>query len=207
MNRGKIVILSGPSGSGKTTLHQKLLSSPAFKKTLVKSLSATTRAARQGEKNGRDYLFLTKKEFLTKRERGQFLESMQVFDNFYGTPKDKVDAALEKGKNVLLCIDVQGAAFVSKQRKDVIKIFIKTPTLKDLRKRLQKRGTENAQSLDLRLKIAKDELKQASAYNYVVVNDSLSRAYRQLAQILKKEFLKSSVKLEVPAKATPRKQF
>lgn len=189
MKCGKIVILSGPSGSGKTTLHQKLLESPAFKRKLVRSLSATTRPPRSGEKNGRDYLFLSKDEFVARQEAGEFLESMKVFDNYYGTPKDKVDAALARGQNVLLCIDVKGAAHVSRQRKEALKIFIKTPTLADLKKRLQKRGTENAASLKLRLKIAKDELKEAPAYDYVVVNDSLHQAYRELASILTKEIL------------------
>ncbi len=189
MNRGRIIILSGPSGSGKTTLHQKLLESPVFKRKLVKSLSATTRSPRSGEKNGRDYLFLSKEEFLAKKKNGDFLECMQVFDNYYGTPKDKVEAALEKGKNVLLCIDVKGAAVVSGKRKDALKIFIKTPTLKELKSRLQKRATEDLKSLNLRLKIAKEELKQARHYDYVVINDTLSRAYRQLAGILRKEIL------------------
>ncbi len=187
MNRGRIIILSGPSGSGKTTLHQKVLQSPIFKGKLVKSLSATTRCPRIGEKNGRDYLFLSKAEFLSREKNGEFLESMQVFDNFYGTPEDKVEVALRKGKNVLLCIDVKGAAIVSEKCPDALKIFIKTPTLKDLKNRLQKRATEDPKSLNLRLKIAKDELKQASRYDYVVVNDTVSRAYRQLAQILRKE--------------------
>lgn len=190
MNCGKIIILSGPSGSGKTTLHEKLLESPAFKGKLVKSLSATTRAPRAGEKNGRDYLFLSKKEFLAKKKNNEFLESMQVFDNYYGTPKDKVQAALEKGKNVLLCIDVKGAALVSRKCKDAVKIFIKTPTLKDLKKRLQKRATEDLKSLNLRLKIAKEELKEVNQYDYVVVNDTLGRAYHQLAQIVCKEICK-----------------
>ena len=194
MKCGKIIILSGPSGSGKTTLHQKILKNPAFKKILVKSLSATTRLPRSGEKDGRDYLFLSKKEFLAKQKRGEFLESMQVFDNYYGTPKKQVDAALKKGKNVLLCIDVKGAAVVSQSRKDALKIFVRTPTLKDLKARLQKRGTENQKSLNLRLKISKEELKEASVYDYVVVNDTLSRAYRELVQILSKEILTSAKK-------------
>ncbi len=187
MNCGKIIILSGPSGSGKTTLHEKLLKSPAFKGKLIKSLSATTRAPRAGEKNGRDYLFLSKKEFLAKKKNDEFLESMQVFDNYYGTPKDKVQGALDKGKNVLLCIDVKGAALVSRRCKDAVKIFIKTPTLKDLKNRLQKRATEDPKELNLRLKIAKEELKEANRYDYIVVNDTLGRAYRQLVQILRKE--------------------
>lgn len=197
-SRGKIVILSGPSGAGKTTLHEKLLASPVFKKSLIRSLSATTRAPRPGEKNGRDYLFLSKEEFLAKQKRGEFLESMKVFDNYYGTPKDKVDAALMKGKNVLLCIDVKGAAYVSRKREDVFKIFVKTPSLAELGRRLKKRGSENAGTLRLRLKIARDEIKQAKFYDHVIVNDKLSQAYRDLARILKNELFKRPVLRPAP---------
>jgi guanylate kinase len=193
MKNGRIVILSGPSGSGKTTLHQKLLKSPSFKMKLVKSLSATTRLPRAGEKNGRDYLFLSKEDFLAKQKRGEFLEFMQVFENYYGTPKDKVDAALKKGKSVLLCIDVQGARVVSEKYPDALLVFVKTPTLADLKKRLSKRGTESAEDFKLRLKVAKDELKEAKNYHHVVVNDTLAHAYRDLTKILNKEIFKKAV--------------
>lgn len=200
MEQGKIIILSGPSGSGKTTLHQKLLQSPAFKGKLVKSLSATTRLPRAGEKNGRDYLFLSKEEFIEKQKRGDFLEFMQVFENYYGTPKDKVDAALKKGKSVLLCIDVKGAKVVSSKYPDAVKVFVKTPTLADLKKRLSKRGTESSKDLELRFKFAKAELKEAKYYDHVVVNDSLAHAYRDLARILNKEIFKKAVLAKSPAK-------
>lgn len=197
MKDGRIIILSGPSGSGKTTLYQKLLKSSVFKGKLVKSISATTRSPRKGERNGKDYLFLSKEEFLTKKKKGLFLESMKVFDNYYGTPKENVKDALKKGKNVLLCIDVQGAAFIRKKCKNALMIFVKTPTLKDLENRLQNRATENSKSLELRLKIAEKELKQASEYDHIVVNDVLARAYRELAKILREEILNSP----------PKKQF
>ena len=190
MTSAKIIILSGPSGAGKTTLHQKLLASPIFKSKLIRSLSATTRLPRKGERNGREYLFLTKEDFVARQEKGDFLESMKVFDNYYGTPRDKVDEALQKGKNVLLCIDVKGAAVVSRNRTDVLKIFIKTPTLRHLKHRLQKRGTEDLETLKLRLKIAREEIKEAHKYDYVVINDSLSHAYRELSRILRKEILR-----------------
>lgn len=189
MKRGRIIILSGPSGSGKTTLYQKLLKDPAFKRKLVKSLSVTTRAARPGEKDGRDYCFISKKQFFSKQKKGEFLESMKVFDNYYGTPQDQIDQNLDKGKNVLLCIDVQGAAVVVRRRKDAVKIFIKTPSLKDLKLRLEQRATEDAEKLKLRLKTAKKELKEVGKYDYVVINDVLSRAYRELARILSAEVL------------------
>ncbi|MCC6758615.1 MAG: guanylate kinase [Candidatus Omnitrophica bacterium] len=200
MEKGKIIILSGPSGSGKTTLHQKLLQSPAFKGKLVKSLSATTRLPRVGEKNGRDYLFLSKEDFLDKQKRGEFLEFMQVFENYYGTPKDKVDAALKKGKSVLLCIDVKGAKVVSSKYPDAVKVFVKTPTLADLKKRLSKRGTESSKDLELRFKFAKAELKEAKHYHHVVVNGSLAHAYRDLARILNKEIFKKAVLAKSAAK-------
>ncbi len=200
MGKGKIIILSGPSGSGKTTLHQKLLQSPAFKGKLVKSLSATTRLPRVGEKNGRDYLFLSKEDFLDKQKRGEFLEFMQVFENYYGTPKDKVDAALKKGKSVLLCIDVKGAKVVSSKYPDAVKVFVKTPTLADLKKRLSKRGTESSKDLELRFKFAKAELKEVKHYHHVVVNGSLAHAYRDLARILNKEIFKKAVLAKSAAK-------
>lgn len=189
MKRGRIIILSGPSGSGKTTLHQKLLKDPAFKRKIVKSLSVTTRDPRQGEKQGRDYCFISKKQFLRKQKKDAFLESMKVFDDYYGTPKDKVDQDLDKGKNVLLCIDVRGAAVVGRRCKDAVKIFIKTPSLKDLKVRLGQRATEDVDKVKLRLKTAKEELKEVGKYDYVITNDVLSRAYRELARILKAEIL------------------
>lgn len=200
MEQGKIIILSGPSGSGKTTLHQKLLQSPAFKGKLIKSLSATTRLPRSGEKHGRDYLFLSKEDFLKKQKQGEFLEFMQVFENYYGTPKEKVDAALKKGKSVLLCIDVQGAKVVSKKYPDALMVFVKTPTLEDLKKRLSKRGTESTEDFTLRLKTAREELKEAKHYHHVVVNDSLAHAYRDLARILNKEIFKKPVLAKSAAK-------
>jgi len=187
MKQGRIIILSGPSGSGKTTLHQKLLKSPAFKNKLVRSLSATTRLPRPGEKEGREYIFLSKKDFFARQKNDEFLESMRVFDNYYGTPKDKVEAALKKGKSVLLCIDVKGARLVSRKRPDALKIFIKTPTLADLKARLKNRGSEDAKTLRLRLKIAKEELREAKHYDHVIVNDNLGRAYRELSAIIAQE--------------------
>lgn len=184
---GRIIILSGPSGSGKTTLHQKLLKNPTLKRRLVRSLSATTRAPRPGEKDGVDYIFLTKKDFLACKKRGEFLESMKVFDNYYGTPLSKVQEALDRGKSILLCIDVKGAEVVSKKRPDALKIFVKTPTLADLKQRLRNRGTESAKTLNLRLNIAKEELKQAGRYHYVIVNDRLLRAYKELAKLILRE--------------------
>src|SRR3990167_10236337 len=152
MPKGKIIIISGPSGSGKTTLQKELLAGKKFRARLMKSISATTRPRRSGEKNGRDYLFLTRKQFLDKIRKGYFLEWQKVFDHYYGTPGNYVERLLKKDKNVLLCIDVKGAAVVRRACPEAVTVFIKAPSLSILKKRLKARGSESAEDLRLRLK-------------------------------------------------------
>ncbi len=190
-NKGRIVILSGPSGSGKTTLYQKLLASPKFKRVLVRSVSATTRLRRPGEKPGRDYLFLTQKEFLSRRKKGYFLEWKKVFVNYYGTPERPVLDCLRQGKNVLLAIDVQGAKTVARKDRQALRIFVKVPSWTELKKRLSGRGTEQKKDLQIRLRTARKEMKEAKGYDYVIVNDRLNRCYKELEGILQKELLSS----------------
>lgn len=180
MRRGKIIIISGPSGSGKTTLHKKLLASRALRSKLVKSISAATRPRRLGEKNGRDYLFLTLKNFLDKIRRGYFLEWQKVFDHYYGTPRNYVEKLLKAGRDVLLCIDVKGAAVVRQAYPEAITIFIKAPSAAILKKRLMTRGSENTADVRLRLKRARQELLEAKNYQYVIVNDNLERSLKEL---------------------------
>ena len=187
MNKGRIVIISGPSGSGKTTLHKKLLTSPKLKGRLMKSISVTTRFPRWGERHGRDYLFMPHKQFLQKRKDGYFLEWQKVFDNYYGTPKENVDRLLRAGKNVLLCIDVKGAKVVARQYPDAVRIFVKVPSMRELKKRLQKRGSESAAHLKLRLKTARQELREAKHYTHTIINDQLSTALRRLIKIVVEE--------------------
>jgi guanylate kinase len=183
MAKGKIVIISGPSGSGKTTLHKMLLESPKLKRKLVKSISVTTRNRRTGEKNGRDYIFVSAKKFQYKIKAGHFLEWQKVFDNYYGTPKKNVRALLTRGKNVLLCIDVKGARVVRRLCPDAITVFIKTPSISVLKKRLEKRA-DTHDSKELRLKIAQKELAQAKYYDHRITNDHLTTAYRQLEEVV-----------------------
>jgi len=187
MKKGKVIIISGPSGSGKTTLYKKLLTSKKLKKKLVKSISVTTRPKRIGEKNGRDYLFVSRKMFQYKKRAGHFLESEKVFDNDYGTPRKNVLDVLRAGKNVLLCIDVKGAKTVRRKVPAALTVFIKTPSLSVLASRLKKRGSERRDSLKLRLATARKELKEAKNYNYVIINDTMRAAYRQLEEIVSKE--------------------
>jgi guanylate kinase len=174
--QGKIIILSGPSGSGKTTLHKALLDSPCLKGKLVKSISATTRPKRQGEKNGQDYLFLTEEIFASRIRKGYFLEWEKVFENYYGTPKTQVLNLLKKGKHVLMCIEVKGAAHIYEQFPKAIKIFIKPPSMAELRKRLEKRASETHDTLTTRLKVAQEELRHAKEYDHVIINGSLEKA-------------------------------
>ena len=161
MKKGKIIIISGPSGSGKTTLCEKLLGSSRLRSKIVKSISVTTRIRRQREKHGRDYLFVSPKMFSYKRKAGHLLEWQKVFDNYYGTPKKNVHDCLKAGKNVLLCIEVKGAKVVCRKFPKAIRIFIRTATLADLKKRLEKRGSENWKTVNIRLETARKELQEA----------------------------------------------
>jgi guanylate kinase len=180
----RIVIISGPSGCGKTTLHKALLASTALKGRLVKSISATTRPKRPGERAGRDYLFLDTKGFEGKIKKGYFLEWEKVFDNYYGTPKRHALALLKKGTNVLLCIDVKGARTVAQEFPKSLKVFIKAPSMKVLEARLKARGSESRESLKTRLKVARQELKQARSYDHVIVNADLDKALGKLQRIV-----------------------
>ncbi len=181
---GKVIILSGPSGSGKTTLHKALLNDSRFKGKLVKSVSATTREKREGERAGKDYIFLTRPVFESRIKKNFFLEWEKVFDNYYGTPRQQVLKLLRKGKHVLLCIDVKGAAHVRKEFPEAFSIFIKTPTMKILQERLKQRASESNESLSLRLKVARREMKEAKQYDRVVTNGRLERACKDLSAIV-----------------------
>jgi guanylate kinase len=182
--QARIVIISGPSGCGKTTLHKALLESPLLKGKLVKSISATTRPKRPGERGGRDYLFLSTKTFEERIKKGYFLEWEKVFDHYYGTPKKQALNLLKKGINVLLCIDVKGAKTVAREFPRALKIFIKAPSMKILEARLKRRGSESRGSLKVRLKIARRELKEAEFYDEVVINADFNKALGSLQQIV-----------------------
>lgn len=187
MAQGRIVIISGPSGSGKTTLYKKLIADKEFSGKLIKSISATTRPRRPGERHGRDYLFFSRPMFLYKKRAGHFLESQKVFLHYYGTPYKTVRDLIKAGKHVLLCIDVKGARVVRRKHPDTLNIFVKTPSLEELKKRLSKRGTEHARDLAVRLRTARAELKDARHYDYIVINDALARAYGELKKVIRKE--------------------
>jgi guanylate kinase len=174
------VVVSGPSGSGKSTLVKRLLARSDLRLTV--SVSATTRAPRAGEVNGRDYLFLTPGEF--EEIRGELLESAVVHDHDYGTPAGPVRRAIDQGLCVALVIDVQGGFQVRRRIPDALLVFIQVPSLEILECRLRARGTDSRATIDKRLATARRELELASQYDVRVVNDDLDRAVEQLAAIL-----------------------
>ncbi len=186
-NKGRVIVLSGPSGAGKTTLHDLLLKSPCFRERLVRSISATTRPPRGTEQQGRDYLFLSQRMFESRLRRGHFLEWARVFENYYGTPTKNVRDILRSGRHVLLCIDVQGAKQVKAKMPEAVLFFVRTPTMKALRRRLEARGTDSPKSVALRLRTAGEELEQACHYDHVIINDDLTRAFQSLEKILTEE--------------------
>jgi guanylate kinase len=178
------VILSAPSGVGKTTIAKRLL---AERPDLGYSVSCTTRQPRTGEKEGQDYYFLSRTEFLQKRDRGEFAESAEVHGNLYGTLRSEILKVLKSEKHVLMDIDVQGASQFIKFFPQSVTIFVLPPTAEVLFERLRNRQTESAQALASRLQSALQELQSVDEYEYVVVNDDLDTAIKRIKSIIDAE--------------------
>lgn len=181
MSKGNLFIISGPSGTGKGTIVSKLLESMG---SLWLSVSATTRQPRPGEHDGIDYFFLTPQEFDHLESTDGLLEFSHHFSHSYGTPRKPVLDHIEQGISVLLEIDVAGALQVAKKVPGAVTIFIKPPSIEELRRRLLERGSETAEQIDERINRVDEEMKQATRYNYVVVNDDLSRAVSEVEDII-----------------------
>lgn len=179
--RGRLFVISGPSGAGKSTVIRSLIEA---KPQLVLSVSDTTRPARPGEVQGADYQFVSREEFLGKRDRGEYLESAEVYGNLYGTPRSPVQRELVSANDVILEIDIQGAGMVKRAMPEAVLVFIEPPSFDELSARLRGRGTEDAESLLRRMQASYDEMKAKGAYDYIVVNDDLVRATGELVRIL-----------------------
>ena len=182
--RGRLFVLSAPSGSGKTTMFWALLGKD---RNRVRSISATTRAPRAGERDGKDYIFLSPAQFRRGIAAGKFLEHARVLKNWYGTPRGPIEKALKAGKDVLLGIDIQGARQIRRGRLPATTIFLLPPSLAVLRQRLKRRATETPAQIRERLRLARKELKEVGKYDYAVVNDRLPDAVAAVEAILRAE--------------------
>ena len=151
----------------------------------MRSISVTTRRPRRGEKNGRDYFFVSENAFRRMKRGGELLESTRYGGHAYGTPHCQLDEALASGKNLLLLLDVRGALALKKRMRQAVTIFVKPPSFRDLATRLSRRKTEGRREVGRRLQIAKKELTYASRYDHVVVNDKLPKAVEAIRQIIK----------------------
>lgn len=180
---GRLFVVSGPSGAGKGTVVKGVLER---RPDVFLSVSSTTRPARPGERHGADYHFIPEAEFLGMRDRGEFLESAEVYGNHYGTPRTPVEAALRVGKDVLCELDIQGAQAIKRAEPHAILVFIEPPSLDDLTVRLRGRGTEDATALSKRLRSAYNEVKNKGLYDHIVVNDRVDRAVAELLRIMER---------------------
>ncbi len=186
---GKLYVFTGPSGTGKGTILSQVLKQD---KRLFLSVSATTRAPREGEIHGGHYYFLDKQTFEDKINKGEFLEYAQYVGNYYGTLEQPVNEQLKSGNDVVLEIEVQGAMQIHEKRPDAVMIFVAPPSIEELERRLIGRGTENAEKIAARMKTAEEELKQSDKFDYIIVNDDLDCAIADLLAILRAERCRNS---------------
>ena len=186
--RGLMFILSSPSGAGKTTISRMLLQRDLEIKL---SVSATTRPMREGEVDGKDYHFVSQEQFDQMVENGEFLEWATVFGNSYGTPKAQVKAGLREGQDYLFDIDWQGTQqLYQKMEVDVVRVFILPPSLEELQRRLNGRGTDSAEVIKARMERARAEISHWDGYDYVVVNDDIDACFAKVCEILAAERMK-----------------
>jgi guanylate kinase len=179
----QLIVLSAPSGAGKTTITKRILASHADRLTF--SISATTRAMRNGERDGIDYYFLSKEDFVHKIKNNELIEYEEIFGNYYGTLVSEIDRARSLGKSLIFDIDVKGGISIrTRFPDDSLLIFIAPPSLEVLRERLTKRGTESADVIERRLARAKMEMEMAEVYDHVVVNDDLETATAQVEALI-----------------------
>lgn len=181
---GKIFVISGPSGVGKGTVLDKLMESYS---DINYSVSVTTRKPRKNEVHGEDYYFISENEFTEMKKNDELLESAEVHNNYYGTPRPFTEGCINRGEDVITELDIDGARQIREKFKDSILIFLVPPSFTELEERLDKRGSEDEKSKNIRLKNARNEVKEKVNYDYKIVNDNLEDTVAQLKEIIKKE--------------------
>jgi len=179
--KGKVIVVSAPSGAGKSSLCSYLVKNIP---ELHFSVSYTTRAPRNGEKNGREYFFTDESDFEKRIRQGEFAECARVHGNYYGTSKKYIENAAKKGENILLEIDVQGAAQIKKALPESFLIFILPPSFEELKSRLVKRATDSEEIIEKRLSAAADEMSKADLFDYQIINDNFEKASAELADLV-----------------------
>ena len=183
--KGDLIIISGPSGCGKDTICTEIFK---LRDNIIKSISMTTRNKRKNEIDGKDYYFVNKETFLSKIKSGELLEYAIVHEkDYYGTPKNKVMETLDKGKDIILIIDIQGALQIKEKYHEAIFIFIMPPSMKELKNRLLNRGSETKESMLRRFKSMYKEINEINKYNYVVVNDDLKDSVKKVNAIIESQ--------------------
>nr|WP_279237171.1 guanylate kinase [Alkaliphilus pronyensis] len=184
MGKGLLIVISGPSGAGKGTICKRLLEKNP---QIMASISATTRAPRSGEEEGVNYFFIDHNRFKNMINNDQLLEYAEVYGNYYGTPKKYVIENLEKGNDVLLEIDIEGALQIKEKFAEGIFVFILPPSLQELKSRIINRGTETEEDINTRYGSARGEINQVIKYDYVVINDDVERARADIEAIIRAE--------------------
>lgn len=181
MVKAKLFIITGPSGAGKTTIATEILKK---EKNLTKVITCTTRPMRAGEKDGVDYKFVSKEDFEKFIRKDMLLERAIVYDNYYGSLRDDVEKIMESGKSVLFVVDIQGAMTIKAKFRGAVDIFVKTPSLDELRKRIEKRKKDSKDVIAQRMQIAREELELEGEFTHVVINDDLKKAIVEVRKII-----------------------
>ena len=196
-HQGILVVVSGFSGAGKGTLMKELLKRYD---NYALSISATTRAPREGETDGKEYFFVTKEQFEKMRDERKLVEYAQYVNNYYGTPKEYVEQKMAEGKDVILEIEIQGALKVKKRFQDALLLFGTPPSAEELRRRLVGRGTETLEVINARLARAAEEASGMEAYDYLLINDDLDRCVEEMHQLIQLQHRKTSYHLDFLSK-------
>ena len=187
----KLFVISAPSGAGKTTLVKSLIKD---NENIKCSISYTTRAPRINEKEGEDYFFVSKQEFMKLKNENKFIEYAKVFNNYYATSKEEIEKILYQGAHAILEIDWQGARQVRQSIPECVSIFILPPSKNELQRRLVNRATDDVKSIELRIKEANHDMLQWSDFDYCIINDDLETAIKELESIFSNENEASSTK-------------